>query len=127
MAGARNSERRRILEQHRNRVLRIESYSRNGIVLGDGYGKPRLIMGVREYSYLVTSGNYDGNPTIGPTRCGQSPVGERTNLFDDGILGLAQVRSELRSQLGEPDLWDFPHYLKCPSPSLPLVSGIGRT
>ncbi|KAF8920089.1 hypothetical protein EDD21DRAFT_74783 [Dissophora ornata] len=73
-------------------------------VLWDGYGKPRLIIGVRGHNYLITSGNHDGTTIIGPTRCGQIPVSERTTLsikkkrqnpneFDEDILGLAQVRS----------------------------------
>ncbi|KAI9242854.1 MAG: hypothetical protein BYD32DRAFT_447560 [Podila humilis] len=47
-------------------------------VLWDGYGKPRLIIGVRGHNYLVTSGNHDGTTTIGPSRCGQIPVSPKS-------------------------------------------------
>ncbi|KAI1314347.1 hypothetical protein EDD11_002288 [Mortierella claussenii] len=74
-------------------------------VLSDSYGNPRLVIGVRDFNYLVTAGNYKDTVIVGPSRCGAVFTNEKTQVYikkerqdphalSTSIFGLAQVRSK---------------------------------
>ncbi|KAF9426191.1 hypothetical protein BGZ94_006844, partial [Podila epigama] len=72
-------------------------------VLGE-FNRRKLVVGVKNHNYLVTSCLHNGKSLVGPGRCSEFPVNHTTriyfrkenqdvDLFEGDILGLAQVRT----------------------------------
>ncbi|KAG0041996.1 hypothetical protein BGZ83_001032 [Gryganskiella cystojenkinii] len=70
------------------------------VTLLDNFHNKRLVIGARDYNYLVTALEYDGSAEVGPSRCGEFPINNSTKIFvatnrdssslTGSVLGLAQ-------------------------------------
>lgn len=73
------------------------------VIMMDNFRNKRLVIGVRDSNYLVTTLEWEKSAEVGPSRCAEFPINNSSRIFvstkrvgsslADNVLGLAQVRS----------------------------------